>query len=281
MFRAVLRAIEDGELSEERIDRSVARILRLKEHLGLFDDPMVDPEAAATVLGSEAHQAVAEAAGEASVTVLQLRPTRRLPVPGRWSILLTGWDDASVRTLADELQAAGRDIEVRWTGDRPTRHRIAAVTRAARRHDITMVVTAYLGADPRQRGLVRRLRQAGRTIIVSVRSPYDAAWSPRAPVHVATYGSAPVSMRALARIIEGEIGAARPLTRPHPLPPPPRDPLPLRQRRDLVSRWRCRVLSSAGSRRRPTPVTWWRPPSSKAPPASGATARAPGCRSTP
>ena len=206
-YRAVLAAVASGEISEERIDESVARVLRLKQRLGLLDEPADDPAAGdpTTSLGSEPNQDVARAVGEASVTVLRLRPERRLPVPKPWSILLTGWDDDGVRTLAAALRDAGRSVETRWTGAMPTRRERARATRAQRRHDITVVVTAYLGADRQQRRLVDQLLRGGRTIIVSVRSPYDVGWFPSAPVQVVTYGSAPASMQALARIIEGEL----------------------------------------------------------------------------
>jgi beta-N-acetylhexosaminidase len=180
---------------------------------------MVDVRSVAASLGTAPNRAVAQAIGDASVTLLQLRPTRRLPVPERWSVLLTGWDDAGVRTLEDALRGAGRTVEARWTGAAPTKREVKAVAKAQRRHDITVIVTAYLGADPRQRQLVRRLQRAGRTIIVGVRSPYDASWFPGpAPVHVATYGSAPASMQALARIMQGEIGPSgkSPVDIPYP-----------------------------------------------------------------
>ena len=207
-FRAVLAAVTEGKLSEERIDQSVERVLRLKERLGLLDEPFVDAEAARAALGTTAHRSVAQAAGEAAVTVLRLRQERRLPVPRRWSILVTGWHDEGVTTLPRALSAAGRRVQVRWTGERPDRKSIRKTVKAQRRHDITVVVTAYVGAYPEQRRLVRALQRNGRTIVLSVRSPYDLAWFPTAPVLVATYGSAPASMRALARIMEGEIGAS-------------------------------------------------------------------------
>ena len=42
-----------GRVSEARIDESARRILRDKFRLGLFDDPYVDPEAAATICGRD------------------------------------------------------------------------------------------------------------------------------------------------------------------------------------------------------------------------------------
>ena len=41
---------------------------------------------------------------------------------------------------------------------------VTAVARAQRRRDISVVVTGYLGADPRQRPLVCRLGRGGRDI---------------------------------------------------------------------------------------------------------------------
>jgi beta-glucosidase len=62
--------IEAGEVSEDRIDVSVRRLLREKFELGLFDDPFVDPAAAAEIVGNAEFRAAGEAAQRASVTVL-------------------------------------------------------------------------------------------------------------------------------------------------------------------------------------------------------------------
>ncbi len=44
--------IDDGEISEARIDESVRRLLRAKFRMGLFDDPFVDVKAAGQVVGN-------------------------------------------------------------------------------------------------------------------------------------------------------------------------------------------------------------------------------------
>ncbi|WP_162452333.1 glycoside hydrolase family 3 protein [Phytoactinopolyspora mesophila] len=58
-IKTIRRAVEDGELSAERIDESVERIMRLKRKAGLFDDPMVSTDRAAHVIGSREHQEAA------------------------------------------------------------------------------------------------------------------------------------------------------------------------------------------------------------------------------
>jgi beta-glucosidase len=49
--KELLSLIEDGEVSEARIDKSVRRLLRAKFKMGLFDDPFVDVDAASRVVG--------------------------------------------------------------------------------------------------------------------------------------------------------------------------------------------------------------------------------------
>ena len=85
----VVQLVEQGRISEDRIDVSVRRLLREKFILGLFDDPYVDPElAAATVGRTEFLDAGAEAQRRAYTLlinrdqVLPLRKGRRMYLEG-------------------------------------------------------------------------------------------------------------------------------------------------------------------------------------------------------
>ena len=62
-------AIADGEVSEERIDEAVERILTVKFEIGLFEQPFAQRDLPEQV-GSEAHRALAREAARASVTTL-------------------------------------------------------------------------------------------------------------------------------------------------------------------------------------------------------------------
>jgi beta-glucosidase len=67
----LLAAVDQGLVSEERIDASVRRILRMKFDLGLFEQPFVDVDAAADIVGSAVFAAEALAAQRRSITVLE------------------------------------------------------------------------------------------------------------------------------------------------------------------------------------------------------------------
>ncbi|CAA9960838.1 Periplasmic beta-glucosidase [Pyrenophora teres f. maculata] len=66
----ILELVEKGIVSEERIDRSVRRLLREKFILGLFDSPFLDPTAAEASVGREEWLAIGYEAQRRSFTLL-------------------------------------------------------------------------------------------------------------------------------------------------------------------------------------------------------------------
>ncbi|HEX8283208.1 MAG TPA: glycoside hydrolase family 3 N-terminal domain-containing protein [Pyrinomonadaceae bacterium] len=70
-YPALLRLVKEGKVPVALIDRAVARNLRAKFLLGLFENPYVDPERAARVTNSAAHRALAAEAARRSITLLK------------------------------------------------------------------------------------------------------------------------------------------------------------------------------------------------------------------
>ncbi|MFJ5986208.1 glycoside hydrolase family 3 protein [Lentzea sp. NPDC092896] len=67
----LLELVAQGRVSEERIDESARRLLKVKFLLGLFDDPFVDEDRAAEVVGRQDFRDEGHEAQAKSVTVLQ------------------------------------------------------------------------------------------------------------------------------------------------------------------------------------------------------------------
>jgi beta-glucosidase len=78
----LMTAIEQGLVSEARIEASVHRVLQLKFELGLFENPYVDPAAAAARVGSAAFRAEGEAAQRRALVLLENRDGL-LPLKGK------------------------------------------------------------------------------------------------------------------------------------------------------------------------------------------------------
>lgn len=68
--RDIRRAINNGEISQDRLDDAVTRILRAKFSLGLFDRPLQD-DSELSVIGSEPHRQLAREAVRKSLVLLK------------------------------------------------------------------------------------------------------------------------------------------------------------------------------------------------------------------
>lgn len=67
----LVELVRKGKLRESQLDDLVAPMLLWKFKLGLFDDPYVDPEHAAQVVGSDAKRKIALEAAQQSITLLK------------------------------------------------------------------------------------------------------------------------------------------------------------------------------------------------------------------
>lgn len=67
----VLELVNEGKLSEERIDTSVRRLLKQKFQLGLFDNPFVDETKVTTILNTEESRELGEKTQQISMTLLK------------------------------------------------------------------------------------------------------------------------------------------------------------------------------------------------------------------
>ena len=91
------RALERPYIAPAAVDDAVARVLRVKFQLGLFDHPYVDPDSAAAVNDSPAHRELARRASRESIVLLKnagsVLPLHR----GVSSVAVIGPDAASAR----------------------------------------------------------------------------------------------------------------------------------------------------------------------------------------
>ena len=76
--KQILNLLEAGKLSESRVNLSVTRLLREQFELGLFENPYVDPNRAAYLVGNPSFQKKADLAQRKSIVLLQNKT--RLPM---------------------------------------------------------------------------------------------------------------------------------------------------------------------------------------------------------
>lgn len=126
------RLVEEGLIAEEIIDRSVIRTLTAKFKLGVFENPYVDEEYAAQIVGCEEHQQLSLEAARASMTLIKNNGILPLKSPGK--VLVAG------------LRAADMDsLTGGWTSQQPGLTILDALTNRVGSYGGTVV---YEGEDP-------------------------------------------------------------------------------------------------------------------------------------
>jgi beta-N-acetylhexosaminidase len=216
---AVVDGVTRGEVSESRLDSSVARLVAAKARVGVFQGRLVDINRIAWLVGSAADVALAQDISQRSLVLvkdsLALVP---LAAPHRRHVLIVSYGDeafrdiggifaAAVRGSVDTLRsfrlwpasgpasfdsvraaAAGASAVVFLAASQPTAWRPDAV-------DIPEPVAS----------LVEQLALGGAPLIaVSLGSPYVLAQLSHVPAYLAAWSDTEYMERALARALLGQ-----------------------------------------------------------------------------
>ena len=208
-YNAVIDAVHSGELTEDRIDQSVHRVLQLKMSHGLFKpkNVFVDESQVSSVVGTDAHQQRAQEITDSTVTLVK-DDANALPLAkGSQKVLVTG---ASVTPgLAGRISARGPAATAYNTGTAPSDATIAAAVAQAQASDQVVVATNNAATSVGQQKLVKQLLAIGKpVVVVAVRNPYDIAYFTDAPTYLATYSTTAISVESLARVLFGEVQPA-------------------------------------------------------------------------
>ena len=211
---AVERAVHEGRLSEARLDQSVRKILALKQRLGLFDRHTVPLDSVPRVVGSEEHLRTALDVSERSVVLLAddgaLDSLRARP--RRITVVAYGDEGNPVvgPTLAQELRAQGNTVSLvrLWPSSGPASF---DTVRTALRASSFAVFAVAIRAVPWRGGigmpdaLAALIDQspAGRTLFVSLGSPYIIAQTPHVRSYLVGWAANPLTEVAIARALSG------------------------------------------------------------------------------
>jgi len=225
-FEALYAAVLAGEISEARIDASVARILRMKE-LRCGNVQASEGAASSGRIGSEAHKAVAREVCEHAVTLVK-NDNGAIPLRKDWSTLVI-WPEVRESTevveiipqdmtLGKALTAYLGDVEEIAVGLEPDEAELASVLARTDSRSYKQIVIGTYNASfsPGQIRLVKRLLerntaapQAERALItaVSLRNPYDLEAFPQVDAYFACYENRPAMLEAFAKVAAGELPA--------------------------------------------------------------------------
>ncbi len=227
--RAILRAVEQGELTEADIDRHVRRILLAKASAGLHESRFAPLDQVRSVVSRGSHQAIAariarEAVtvlGDSSITALEDRPGRTVFVLALSDQSEPDRDPLFVTFLRQRLPDA--TVEVRVVTATELAEQMVQVTLDARNADETVIAT-YIRASTwksRRQSSATFRRAMDRIAAVTDRvhlavfgTPYVATSAPAGAAIYLAYGDGPAEQRAMADAITGQasIGGRAPIS---------------------------------------------------------------------
>ncbi len=158
-YQYLRHAIETGKASEADLDRAVAKVLTLKFHLGLFENPYVDTKRAARIVRSEEHRQLAREVARKGVCLLENDGTlplsktlRHVAVVGPNADMMYNQlgdytapqERDAIATVLDGVRAMLPNAEVEYVKGCAVRDTttsdIAAAVEAAKRSEVTILV---------------------------------------------------------------------------------------------------------------------------------------------
>jgi beta-N-acetylhexosaminidase len=235
-YDSMLKAVRSGEISQQRLDRSVLKILKIKGELGLNKSRTVDLNALATAVGKPENIAFGQQVAEAAITLvsdngkvlpLKSKGTAKAALPymtkeeTHSQVVAVLFSD-DVRT--DSGRAFGREFRVRIPDARViyVDPRIAAgmsdeVLKAVDEAQ-TVVAAVYVIPTAGKMGnsvgmadatgmLLQQLldHAAEKTAVVAMGNPYLASDFPKIENYMCTFSNASVSEVAAIKALFGEI----------------------------------------------------------------------------
>ncbi|MGH7518773.1 MAG: glycoside hydrolase family 3 protein [Gemmatimonadales bacterium] len=229
---AIVRAVEKGRITEERLDRSVRRVLALKQRLGLFERRTVPLDSVSANVGSAAHWQTARDVAARSVVLLKdsvgtLDSLRRSSRRVALVIYAEEQNLTAGVTLAAELRTAGHSVTTfrLWPASGAASYdsaRALAGSDAVPVFAIAVRPTPWrgtIGMPDALAVLVRETARARPAVLVSFGSPYLVTQAPEAATYLIAWSASPAAEWAAARALSGAAIGGRLPTRVPPLYP--------------------------------------------------------------
>lgn len=208
-YYAVLNAVRNGEISMDLINKSVTRILREKNRIGLLEKPFADPEKAKRLVGCAAHKETAARLAENSVSLLKntdlpLKPGEKIFVVCVEPQKLAAAEDSEqcVDMLYKAVKKRFSFAEGTVAALSPTDEEIRSITERAKAFDTIVIGTCNAILYEKQAELANSLLGLKKKVIVAAMdSPYDIEVLKNVKNYICTYGVAAASTKVCADIL--------------------------------------------------------------------------------
>jgi beta-N-acetylhexosaminidase len=242
-YRAMLEAVQTGEITQERLDASVLKILQAKGSLGLENNRLVDVAAIPRLVGSPENIAIGQRISDASITMVRdngkllplrdarpgksilVRYQRGKPRPSLLVVILCDnlrGDDG--RVLERQIRQRTPEARVVYVDPRVAAGRSDEVLQAVDQAEQVVVAVYVVPSAARTRTVARGQRNSAslpdstanllgtilarapeKTAVLAMGTPYLTEDFPAIQNYICTFSNATVSEISAAKALYGEI----------------------------------------------------------------------------
>jgi len=216
-FFGIKQAIEAGELSEDRLNDAVRRLLIMKYDQGLFEKAgKMDPEKTRAIVRSK--EVIDFSWNVAKKALMIIRDDKKLlPLKKDKKMLVIeqcipyeflGKDTYShPHVFCEAMVNHSTNLILDDTEFAATEEDIAEALELAKQADIVVMTNYYarIVKGGNNRELVKKLKKAGRTVVVMTNSPYIEGTTKEADAVVCNFSGSPDSIRVSTDLLFGKI----------------------------------------------------------------------------
>jgi len=216
-FFGLKQAVESGELSEERVDEAVTRLLRMKYDQGVFATAgKKDPKKAqAYAMSKPVIDFCWDVAKKALITmrddktILPLKADKRtLVIEQRIPYEFVGKDPYMHQHMfCEDMSAYSTNLNLADTDFAATEDELQECLELAKQVDLVVMTNYYarIVKTGNNRLLVKELKEAGKKVVVVTNFPYVEGTTSEADAVVCNFSGTPDSIRAAVDVLWGKL----------------------------------------------------------------------------
>ena len=217
-FCELKKFVEDGEISEEQLNESVTRILKMKYNLGLLDrNGQVDAENAAAPMHDPEIIRISRTAAESCATILR-DEDKLLPLKQDQVVMVieqqvldgySGFDlQCNNKSFNIAMFEQSKNILALDTKFKASAEDEEFIMEYVNEADIIVATNYYWRLCPANNtDLINKLIAMGKKVIVVTNCPYELGAVPLAKTVICNYSVTPESLKVAAEIIYGNTEA--------------------------------------------------------------------------
>lgn len=197
IYNTFLRLVKEGKIKEETVDKAVARIIKAKNEFVLKEAPSIDKEKALKLSQELFEESVTLAFNKMDVRIKKDEKALIIFPEIKLSTLVDN-ETSEYKTLKTYLTSAD---EVIYNKDLENLKEIETISK---KYDKIIMATLNVKKDDYE-GKLFNVLDKKKTVVVSLRSPYDYLYLEGLENYICLYEVGEDSLKALSRALKGEI----------------------------------------------------------------------------